>query len=289
MKDFKGKVAVITGAASGIGFGLAEHCAKEGMKVVLADVEESALAKAEKEIKALGATTLAVKTDVSKADDIEALAKKTIDTFNEVHLLFNNAGVSGGATFISSTLHDWEWTLCVNLWGVIYGLHFFLPIMLKQNTECHIVNTASVAGLISNTDNGPYAVSKHGVVALAETLYRELERQQSKVRISVLCPGIINTNILDCERNRPSELRNAPGQQAFDMSDPKVQEFVKAIKQVFANGMSPQKVADIVFDAIRGENFYILPDAERFMPAVKARMEDILQGQNPRTVSIDYT
>jgi NAD(P)-dependent dehydrogenase (short-subunit alcohol dehydrogenase family) len=289
MKEFKGKVAVITGAASGIGYALAERCAKEGMKVVLADIEEGALEKAEKIIKAIGTATLAVKTDVSKADDVEALAKKTIDTFGAVHLLFNNAGVSGGATFLSSTLHDWEWTLGVNLWGVIYGLHFFLPIMLKQNTECHIVNTASVAGLTTGTDNSPYAASKHGIVALTETLYRELERQHSKVQISVICPGIINTNILDCERNRPAELRNAPVKQTLDMSDPKVQEFMKAFKQLFANGMSPQKVADIVFDAIKGEKFYILPDAERFMPAVKARMEDILQGQNPRTIPVDFT
>lgn len=289
MKDFRDKVAVITGAASGIGFGLAERCAKEGMKVVLADVEEKALAKAEKDIRGLGTDILAVKTDVSKASDVEALIKKTIDKYGATHLLFNNAGVSGGATFLGATLRDFEWTLGVNLWGVIYGMHYFLPVMIKQDTDCHIVNTASVAGLTTGMDNSPYAVSKHGIVALTETVYRELERMHSKVRISVLCPGIINTNILDCERNRPAELRNAPGHQTIDMSDPKVQEFMKAFKQVFANGMSPQKVADIVFDAIKGEKFYILPDAERFMSAVKTRMEDILQGQNPRTVPVDYT
>ena len=289
MKDFKGKVAVITGAASGIGFGLAQRCAKEGMNVVLADVEEGALAKAEKGIKALGAATLAVKTDVSKSGDIEALAKKTVDTFGAVHLLFNNAGVSGGTAFLLSTLHDWEWTLSVNLWGVIYGVHFFLPIMLKQDTECHIVNTASVAGLLTGTDNSPYAVSKFGVVALTETVYREMERQHSKVGISVLCPGIINTNIIESERNRPTELQNAPEEQQIDMTDPKIQEYIKALKKVFANGMSPQKVADIVFDAIKGNKFFALPDAERFMPSIKARMEDILQRNNPRTIPVDFT
>jgi NAD(P)-dependent dehydrogenase (short-subunit alcohol dehydrogenase family) len=289
MKDFKGKVAVVTGAASGIGFGLAERCAKEGMKVVLADIEKGALAKAEKSINALGAKTLALYTDVSKAADVEDLAKKTLDAFGAVHLLFNNAGVSGGTTFLLNTLHDWEWTLGVNLWGVIYGVHFFLPVMLKQDTECRIVNTASVAGLSTGTDNSAYAVSKFGVVALSETVYRELERMHSKVGISVVCPGIINTNIIESERNRPAELQNAPGAQTINISDPRVQEMIKGIKQVFANGMSPQKVADIVFDAIKGNEFYALPDAERFMPAIKARMEDILRGNNPRAIPVNFT
>jgi NAD(P)-dependent dehydrogenase (short-subunit alcohol dehydrogenase family) len=289
MKDFKGKVAVVTGAASGIGFGLAERCAKEGMKVVLADIEKGALAKAEKSINALGAKTLALYTDVSKAADVEDLAKKTLDAFGAVHLLFNNAGVSGGTTFLLNTLHDWEWTLGVNLWGVIYGVHFFLPVMLKQDTECRIVNTASVAGLSTGTDNSAYAVSKFGVVALSETVYRELERMHSKVGISVVCPGIINTNIIESERNRPAELQNAPGAQTINISDPRVQEMIKGIKQVFANGMSPQKVADIVFDAIKGNKFYALPDAERFMPAIKARMEDILRGNNPRAIPVNFT
>ena len=156
MKEFKGKVAVITGAASGIGRGLAERCAQEGMKVVLAGINENTLRLAEKEIKSSGATTLVVPTDVSKAGDVEALAHKTLDTFGAVHLLFNNAGVAGGSTAWGSTLADWEWTLGVNLWGVIYGIHFFVPIMLKQNTECHIVNTSSAQGLIIGRDPSPY-------------------------------------------------------------------------------------------------------------------------------------
>ena len=181
MKEFKDKVAVITGAASGIGYGLAEHAAGEGMKVVLADVEESALKKAEKAIKALGAATLAVKTDVSKAEDVKSLTDKTLDKFGAVHLLCKNAGVSSvGPSIWENTLLDWQWTLGVNLWGVIHGLHYFVPIMLKQSTESHIVNTASAAGLLTGPGSSPYYITKHGVVVLSEILYRELNREAIK-------------------------------------------------------------------------------------------------------------
>jgi NAD(P)-dependent dehydrogenase (short-subunit alcohol dehydrogenase family) len=288
MKDFKGKVAVITGAASGIGFGLAEKCAKEGMKVVLADVEKGALNKAEKAIRAKGTQALAVRTDVSKAGDIEALSQKTLDAFGAVHLLFNNAGVSAGSTVWASTLADWQWVLGVNLWGVIHSLRFFVPIMLKQNMECHIVNTASVAGLIAGGNNDPYAVSKHGVVVLSESLYHELESIDNKnIGVSVLCPGIINTNILEAERNRPAALQNPPDAQAIDLSDPKVQEMTRYYKQLFKKGMSPQQVADIVFDAIKEKKFYVLPNAEPFIPMINARVEDILEKRNPTTVQIE--
>src|SRR2546423_9022177 len=173
MKDFQGKVAVVTGAASGIGRGLAEKCVREGMKVVLADVEEKVLNQASAELKALSGDVLAVRTDVSKAGDVEALAQQAFDTYGAVHLLFNNAGVGGGSTLWESTLADWEWVLGVNLWGVIHGIRTFVPRMLEQHTEGHIINTASVAGLISSP-GGIYNVTKHGVIALSETLYHEL-------------------------------------------------------------------------------------------------------------------
>jgi NAD(P)-dependent dehydrogenase (short-subunit alcohol dehydrogenase family) len=280
MKDFKDKVAVITGAASGIGFGLAEHCAKEGMKVVLAGINEDTLKKAEKDLKWTGATILVIKTDVSKANDVKALAKKTIDTFGAVNLLFNNAGVGGFTTIWESTLNDWEWILSVNLWSVIYGIHFFVPIMLKQNTECHIVNTASGSGLVSMSNQGAYAVSKHGVVALSEVLYRELGQRGHNIGVSVLCPGVINTKIPDSERNRPKELQNTPDED-MGMTDPKVREMVQNIKGLWANGMPPAKVADIVFDAIKEKKFYILPNMDSVIPMIKVRMEDILQERNP--------
>jgi NAD(P)-dependent dehydrogenase (short-subunit alcohol dehydrogenase family) len=280
MKEFKGKVAVITGAASGIGFGLAERCAQEGMKVVLAGINEDTLKKAEKDIKKTGATTLVVKTDVSKAEDVKALAEKTLDAFGAVHLLFNNAGVVSQGTVWGSTLADWQWVLGVNLWGVIYGIHYFVPIMLKQNTECYIVNTSSFDGLAVIAHPSPYTVSKHGVVVLSETLYHELAQGGHNIGVSVLCPGIINTKIVDSTRNRPMKLQNKPG-EGVDMTDPKVQEMMQSYRQTWANGMAPTQVADIVFNAIKEKKFYILPNAELGKPAIQTRMEDILQERNP--------
>jgi NAD(P)-dependent dehydrogenase (short-subunit alcohol dehydrogenase family) len=289
MKDFKGKVAVITGAASGIGFSLAERCAQECMKVVLADIEKGALAKAEKAIKATGTETLAVLTDVSKAADVKALAQKTLDAFGAVHLLFNNAGVAAGTTVWATTLADWQWVLGVNLWGVIYGIHFFVLVMLRQDTECYIVNTASVAGLIGGNGNDPYTVSKHGVVVLSEALYRELEQAGPNIGVSVLCPGIINTNILESERNRPAELQNALGTEQIDISDPKVKAMLQNIKEIFEKGMKSSQVADIVFNAIREKKFYLLPNGEIFKTMIQTRLDDISQERNPTTVNLDLT
>jgi len=162
MKEFKGKVAVITGAASGIGRGIAEHCVQKEMKVVLADIEEAPLRETEQALQAKGTSVLAVRTDVSKAGDIETLARKTLDTFGAVHLLFNNAGVQTRRTIWESTMADWEWVINVNLWGVIHGVRIFVPIMLRQQNDCHIVNTASAVGLISGSGIGTYRVTKHG-------------------------------------------------------------------------------------------------------------------------------
>jgi NAD(P)-dependent dehydrogenase (short-subunit alcohol dehydrogenase family) len=278
MKDFKGKVAVITGAASGIGFSLAEHCAQEGMKVVLAGINEDTLKKAEKDIKKTGATTLVVKTDVSKAADVKALAKKTIDAFGAVHLLFNNAGVASNGNVWGSTLADWEWVLGVNLWGVIYGIHYFVPIMLKQNTECHIVNTSSAAGLFVIPHPSPYTVSKHAVVVISEDLYQQLGQKNSSIGVSVLCPGGVKTNILLYERNRPAELKNDPREEEAGKLDPAI---VSQVQQGIINGMLPEQVTDIVFKAIRERKFYIIPNIEFIKPIIQTRMEDILQERNP--------
>jgi NAD(P)-dependent dehydrogenase (short-subunit alcohol dehydrogenase family) len=286
MKDFRGKVAVITGAASGIGYGLAEYAAKEGMKVVLADVEEDALKEAEKNIKAIGVDTLAVKTDVSKADDVKTLAEKTLDAFGAVHLLCNNAGVSAGMNSWESTLADWKWVLGVNLWGVIHGIHFFIPIMLRQNTECHIVNTSSIMGLFSLV-GATYAASKHGVVALSEVLYRELGQAGYKIGVSVLCPAYINTGIFEAERNRPLELQDTGNQRSKYMTDPKIQEMIEQSRQLHRDGMSPQDNADIVFDAVKEKKFYILANAEQFKPMIRMRMEDILQERNPTPLNME--
>ena len=283
MKDFKGKVAVITGAASGIGFGLAERCAKEGMKVVLAGINENTLKKAEKAIKKTSATTLVVKTDVSKADDVEALAKKTIEAFGAVHLLFNNAGVVMMSTVWESTLADWQWILGVNLWGVIYGIHYFVPIMLEQGTECHIVNTASTAALMIAPVLNPYTVSKHAVFALTENLYQELAQRTDKIGISVLVPGFVRTKVMDSERNRPGELNNRPG-EGVDIKDPSVQAMTKRYSQGFDEAPLPEQIVDIAFNGIREKKLYIFAGNEFAIPFLRARMEDILQQRNPTTV-----
>src|SRR3954453_6260602 len=208
MDSFQGKVAVVTGGASGIGRALAETFAGEGMQIVLADVQPEPLARVERALRDRGARVLAVQTDVSQAADVEALAAKTLEAFGAVHVVCNNAGVAVGKTTWEHTVADWEWVLGVNLWGVIHGIRTFVPIMLEQGTEGHIVNTASVAGLLASGFKPSYDVSKFGVVALSESLYRELEAIQAKVKVSVLCPGLVKTNIMASGRNRPGRLEN---------------------------------------------------------------------------------
>ncbi|MGZ3663396.1 MAG: SDR family NAD(P)-dependent oxidoreductase [Ktedonobacterales bacterium] len=278
MKDFQGKVAVVTGAASGIGRALAEQSAHEGMHVVLADVEEGALTQAEAELKAGGAQVLAVRTDVSQAGEVERLAERAFATYGAVHLLFNNAGVStGGGTIWETSLADWQWVLGVNLWGVIHGVHAFVPRMLAQDTEGHIVNTASAAGLFSVAGEGPYGVSKHGVVTLSETLALELAARGAKLKASVLCPEWVQTRILDAERNRPQALRNAPAEQPLS---PELEAAAQAVRQLLEAGLAPAQVAETVFAAIRQEQFYILTHPTTKL-AVQLRMEDILQERMP--------
>ena len=277
MEHFKDKVAVITGAASGIGRGIAEHCAAEGMKVVLADIEEAPLAKAKSDIASLGVEVTAVQTDVSKSQHMEELARQTLNSFGAVHLLCNNAGVGGGKSTWESTQKDWEWVMGVNLWGIIHGVRIFVPTMLEQDTECHIVNTASVAGLIGGSGMAVYKVTKHGVVTLSETLFHELAQMEDKVKISVLCPGFVNTHIMDSARNRPSDLHNDP---ASDEVSPETEERIEAFRQAVREGMPPLELARYVFEAIREERFYILPHPE-FKEHVRTRMEDILEERNP--------
>jgi len=275
MQEFRDRVAVITGAASGIGRALAQRCAQEGMKVVLADVEESALIETAAEVRASGAPALAVVTDVSNIRAVEALAQQTLDMFGAVHLLCNNAGVAAGTTIWDSTLADWEWVLAVNLWGVIYGVRVFVPIMLSQDTDCHIVNTASIAGLIAGPGLGVYKVAKHGVVTLSETLYYELAQRDAKVKVSGLCPGFVHTRIMDSERNRPLERRNDPTPIAAED-----EATLQAMRQAVQQGMSPDQVAACVFTAIRNEQLYIFTHPET-KERVRGRMEHILAERNP--------
>ncbi len=277
MKEFDGKVAVITGGASGIGRGIAERCVGEGMKVVIADIEEADLAKAETELKALGGTVLALRTDVSKRSDVEMLAQRTLDAFGQVHLLFNNAGVAAGGAPWEATWNDWEWVIGVNLWGVIHGVKVFTPLMLAQNTECHIVNTASAAGLMVGGGTAPYSVTKHGVVALSESLYLTLQQRKSLVKVSVLCPGLVRTDIANTERHRPAGLRNAPVTLT-----PEMQAGLNAFKAALDASMPPLQVADLVFEAIKKEQFYILTHPE-WIEVIQLRTDNLLQVKNPQS------
>ena len=280
MKDFKDKVVVITGAASGLGLAMAHRFAAEGMKLVLADVEEEALRKVETEFRKASVPVLGIKTDVARSHDIERLAEKTLATFGAVHILCNNAGVAPGGVVWENTQADWEWVMGVNVWGVIHGVRTFLPIMLRQDTECHVVNTASVAGMLSVPGMGIYCVSKHAVVTLTECLYHDLQQRGAKVGVSVLCPAYVPTGIIDSERNRPAALRNAPRPKT-----PEELERDELSRHAVQSGrITPDQVAGMVFDAITADRFYILthPKIKR---AIQARMEDILEGHHPTDTS----
>jgi short-subunit dehydrogenase len=251
------------------------------MKIVLADVEENALAQAERDLKAAGAEVTAVVTDVSKSGDVEALAKRTLETYGAVHLLCNNAGVSVRSTIWESTLSDWQWVLGVNLWGVIHGVRTFVPIMLQQTAESHIVNTASLAGLVSFPGIGIYKVTKFGVVSLSETLYHELKNRGANIKVSVLCPSFVKSRFSDSERNRPAELLNDHQEELSPEAEKRRLAWRQGTTQ---NGMTPEQVADCVIKGIREERFYIFTDTAEAQAQVRLRMEDILQGRNPTDV-----
>ena len=278
MQDFQEKVAVITGAASGIGRGLAERCAREGMKVVLADIEEQPLTQTAHELQANGATVLAVVTNVAKSSDVENLAQQTLSTFGGVHLLCNNAGVGGDTWLWKNTIAEWEWIIGVNLWGVIHGLHMFVPIMLEQDVDCHIVNTASLAGLAAYPGSSMYKMIEHAVVSLSETLYLELEQIGAKVKVSVLCPGVVRTRIFEAARNRPADLpKRSDGAEAGPYDNELAQKFWHRLTE---EALPPSQVADAVFTAICDEQFYILTHPA-YNTVIQQRMEDILNGHNP--------
>ena len=278
--NYRDKVAVITGAASGIGQGLAEHCCRKGMRVVLADIETKVLQQTETQLKHKGASVIAVQTDVSKLSDMQALAQKTLENFGAVHLLFNNAGVAAGTKSWESTDADWQWVIGVNLWGLIHSLRVFIPMMLKQKADCHIVNTASVLGLMSWNNSATYHTTKHAIVALSEQLRHELMEEKSKIKVSVFCPGFIKTQITEATRNRPQSLQNPddPEQIHSDKIFKRVMKFHRYLLE--EEGITPEQAAIEVFDAMDKDQFYIFANADEFMPLIKTRFEKIVQDIN---------
>jgi NAD(P)-dependent dehydrogenase (short-subunit alcohol dehydrogenase family) len=280
MDNFQGKVAVITGAASGFGREFANIGARLGMKLVLADVQQEALEAVRDELQRQGAQVSALRCDVRRGEEVQALADEAMRAFGAVHLVFNNAGVGAGGLLWESTQADWEWVLGVNLWGVIHGVRIFTPLMLEcarrdSSYQGHIVNTASMAGLLNPPTMGIYNVSKHAVVSLSETLYQDLKLVDAPIGASVLCPYFVPTGISASHRNRPDELKSdaeptASQRAAQAMSD----------KAVNSGKVTAAEVAQKTFDAIRANRFYIYSHPEA-LGNVQRRMEDIVAQRNP--------
>src|SRR5690242_11057570 len=278
METFEGKTAVVTGGASGLGLAMAQRFADAGMNIVLADIEAEPLAMAEAAIKAKGVKVLPKRTDVAKAEDVGALADSAYKQFGAVHVLCNNAGVGGspGAMWELS-LEDWRWVIDVDLWSVVHGVRSFVPRMIESGEEGHVVNTASVAGLVSGAVGGPYTVAKFGVVALSEQLYFELGRAGHNIGVSVLCPGFVNTNIFDSGRNRQEEY-GASNLQPTPDGEPR-RAMLEAMRP---NMIQPAEIGELVFEAVRTRNLYIIPTGNPALEgAVRTRLENVVERRNP--------
>jgi NAD(P)-dependent dehydrogenase (short-subunit alcohol dehydrogenase family) len=273
MEQFEGKTAVVTGAASGMGLALAGRCVEAKMRVVLADVEAEPLKKAEEALLERGGDVLAVETDVRKLDSIEDLHAKAIDAYGKVHLLCNNAGVASGGALWEQSPEEWGWALGVNLWGFAHAVRTFIPGMIAHGEEGHVVNTCSVGALIPMPFAGAYGVAKAGVLALSETLFLELKVTGARIGVSVLCPGLVNTNIMDSSRNWPEDF----GPRPSDKRDPAE---VVAMREMMASAMSPDAVAEGVFNAIRADQLYVLTHPE-YDSMIRERMDAILERRNP--------
>lgn len=281
MKRFTGRAAVITGAGSGFGLEAARIAAREGMPVVMADVQPDALDRAVAEIEALGAPVLPFRLDVSKAEQVEAMGAATLARFGAPGFVFNNAGIGLGGLIWEHTLKDWEWIVGVNLMGVAHGVRVFTPMMLEAakrdpDYEGHIVNTASMAGMVNAPNMGAYNITKHAVVSLSETLYQDLRLVTDQIGASVLCPYFVPTGIHRSERNRPDAMRDAGAKPT------KSQLIAQAMsdKAVTSGKVTAVQVAQAVFGAMREDRFYVFSHPHALGP-VQTRLEDVMQLRNP--------
>lgn len=276
MKEFKGKVAVITGAGRGIGRGIALHCAQEGMKVVLAGIGMESLTKTDADLRALGAETLIVQTDVSQVEAVENLAEASYRAFGTVDLLVNNAGVDVPASVLDSTLDDWNWVMGVNFYGVVYGVRAFIPRMMQELKDSHVVNVSSISGL--EEGGGLYGVSKHAVVVLTESLYHDLANTAPHVKVSVYCPGWVDTEFYRVDQSRPERYQG----NATPMTDEDRAEW----RADLSKGFSIEESARILFAGIKDDKLYIGPQAFlKQLPDlgdwIRDRAENIVQEKNP--------
>jgi len=277
MKELQKRVAVVTGGASGIGLGMAKALAAEGARLVLGDIEPGPVEAAAAALREDGAEAVGVTCDVSDPASLDRLRDETLSTYGAVHVLCNNAGVGGGnpAPIWDQPPDEWDWVMGVNLHGVVHGIQRFVPVMVEQGEGGHVVNTASIAGLIEG--GGIYGVTKHAVVALSEAMHRDARLRGLPIGVSVLCPGWVNTRILESERNRPEAPRETP-----ESANPLLQQARELATQAVRQGMDPDEVGRLVVEAIRSERFYILTHPWEAM--IRNRMEHILAGQNPEAM-----
>jgi NAD(P)-dependent dehydrogenase (short-subunit alcohol dehydrogenase family) len=274
MKAFHGRTAVITGAASGLGREFARHACGLGMQLVLADVEAAPLNALVAELGSAGCRVLGEVVDVSRSEDVARLAERAYAEFGEVSLLFNNAGVGSGGYLWENSEADWQWVLGVNLWGVVHGIRHFVPRMLTSGQPAHIVNTASVAGLLCAPVMGVYNVSKHAVVALTETLHHDLRMAGAQIGVSLLCPAFVPTGIALSHRNRPADLRGAAPTASQKMAHAAI------VKAVDSGRVAAPEVARITFEAIAEDRFYVFTHPQ-ILPSVQLRFDDILAKRTP--------
>lgn len=286
MSSYINKVAVITGAGSGIGKALALKCAKEKMRLVLADIEKEPLKEVEAQVKALGAEVISLVIDVAKKEDMERLAGRAIGKFSKIHYFFNNAGVRAGSLLWKSKSEDWKWVFDVNVGSTVHAMQIFVPLMLNQEEACHIICTADMAGLIPSPGNGIYRATKSAIISLCETLELELKHTDKLMKVSVVCPGYVNTQILSSERNRVEEKSEGFREQSYSEQvsaiagmTKKEKKLIENVKQAMTegvmNGVSPDEAAELIFRGIEAEQFYILTD-ETSMEGIQKKAERII-------------